>query len=209
MAKAARRARLAEQGATTAAVGTAPHRNRRAGTAEHWELNEDDAPTPIEKPAGRSAPTGAEPSIASPATDIRSPRRRVRSKGLEDVLRVCVLVTAGLVVVLGALALGFGLSGGRDAVPGARHAVVVPRSNSPKAKSPGARGQGSIRRPHRRRTPQRPARCRFSPPSHPTPAMQARSSRWTGRISSALTRTFRRRSADSLPTSAVRLRHCA
>jgi hypothetical protein len=141
MAKAARRARLAERGATTAVEGTEPNLNRHAGTAGHRDLNEDGAPTPIERPAARSVRTGPEPSIASPAADLRSPRRRVPQKGFEDVLRVCVLVTAGLVVVLGALALGFGLSG--DASPAASHAVVVPRSNSPEVKHPGARIQKS------------------------------------------------------------------
>ncbi len=142
MAKAARRARLAEQGATTA-VGTEPHLAGRAGTAGHGDLNEDDAPTPMERPVARSVRTGAEPPIASPAADLRPPRRRVPPKGFEDVLRVCVLVTAGLVVVLGALALGFGLSGGRDASPTPTHAVVATRSNSPEVKRSGAKSPKS------------------------------------------------------------------
>jgi hypothetical protein len=144
MAKAARRARLAEQGPTTAVdERTDPNVDRHAGTAGHRDLNEDDAPTPVERPAARSLRNGAEPSMASPAANLRSPRRRVPPRGVEDVLRVCVLVTAGLVVVLGALAFGFGLSGDRDASPAATHAVVVPRSNSPEVKRSGASQKNS------------------------------------------------------------------
>jgi IPT/TIG domain len=143
MAKAARRARLAEQAGTTAVEGTEPNQDRRAGTAGHRDLNEDDAPTPIERPAAASVRTGAEPLIASPTADLRSPRRRVPPKGFENVLRVCVMITAGLVVVLGALALGFGVSGDRYASSAAGHAVVIPRSNSPEVKRPASGSQQS------------------------------------------------------------------
>jgi hypothetical protein len=178
MAKAARRARLAKQGAATAALAAESNMDRPADAVAQNEPTEDHASIRVEQPARGSAGTGAERLILSPATALRSRRRRSPAKRLEDVLRICVLGTASLVVVLGAVAGGLVLSGGRNASPTAQQTVGVPRSSHPSAKGPGDRVQPnsgqSGRQPSNTTSPSTTAQPPPNPPSSgPAPVLSA------------------------------------
>lgn len=143
MAKAARRASLAEQGLTAADQGVEPDLDRRAGAGEH-DGGRIDRDVPATTGAwASSGRTGGDPPPVALAATLRARRRWVRPKGSEEVLRASVLVTAALVIVLGVLALGFGLSGGPAASPAGRHGVATPRARSAGGNHPATCGQHS------------------------------------------------------------------
>jgi hypothetical protein len=168
MAKAARRARLARQRAATAVVGAEPDVDRRADTVPQREPTEGHAPSRVEQPAKGSAGPGAEPLILSPATALRSRRRWAPAKKLEDVLRACVLVTACLVVVLGAVAAGLALSGGRNASPTAQQTVGVPRSSHLSVKAPSDKVQPASGQPGGQSSNSTSPSTTVPPPSNPS-----------------------------------------
>ncbi len=158
MAKAARRARQAKQGAATAVLAAEPNMDRPADRVAQ-------KPTEVHAP---SADTGAEPRILPPATALRSRRRRSPAKRLEDILQICVLVTACLVVVLGAAAAGLALSGGRNVSPSAQQAVGAPRSNHPSAKGPGDKVQPNSGQPGGQSSNATSPATAVQPPTNPS-----------------------------------------